>query len=219
MGTRELLVRIDETTDPLENLAKEESIFRQVEQGSLPEVLRFWRNTECLVRGGVKSPRYGWYDEELAAKMGVPVFERSTGGGVVYQDLGNLNWSFFLRTSGAFLSPTVAFNQASKCLVGTLGGLGVPAYFSPPNRIDVSSRKVSGMAARSTVRTLLVHGTLLLNSDLDKLNLLCLPPAASPPVSNLSEWVAGINASSVIEAIVDALETSGFQANFVDGMT
>lgn len=214
-----MLVHFDQSLDPVQNLMREEEVFEQVDNGSLPEMVRFWVNKECLVRGKVRSARYGWYDEELAEKMGIPVLERSTGGGVVYHDLGNLNWSFFLRTFGAFLSPMAAFGQAAKYVVAALGSLGVPGQFSPPNRIDVSSRKVSGMAARSTVHTLLVHGTLLLNSDLDRLNLLCLPPAASPPVSNLSEWVADIDASRVIEAVMVALETSGFQVNIVDSMT
>ncbi len=137
---------------------------------------------------------------------------------MVYHDEGNLNWSFFLRTPGSFQSPTASFDRASKFIIDTLDRLSVRAKFSPPNRIDVSDRKVSGMAARSTVRTLLVHGTLLLNSDLEVLNQLCIPPPGCPPVSNLSEWKSGIDAEAVEKAVVDVLSDSGFRVRIESGI-
>jgi lipoate-protein ligase A len=212
---RELLIYCDKTRNPVDNLAREDVLFERVDSGNIPELVRFWVNSECLVRGKGRSAKYGWYNEELARKMGIPVITRETGGGVVYHDEGNLNWSFFLRSSGAFLSPTAAFDLGSKYMVRALQRLGVRAQFSPPNRIDVSNRKVSGMAAKSSIRTLLVHGTLLLNSDLEKINMLCVPPEGCPPVSNLSEWVEGVEASSVVKALVGVLEESGFHTRMV----
>lgn len=216
MPARELLVYFDKTRDPVENLAHEEQIFKRVDDNKLPELVRFWVNSECLVRGKARSSKYGWYREELAEELKVPVILRETGGGVVYHDRGNLNWSFFLKTSGAFLSPAAAFDQGSKYMVKALGGLGVQAQFFPPNRIDVAGHKVSGMAAKSTVHTLLVHGTLLLDSDLVKLNQLCIPPVDCPPVANISQWVKDIDASKVAEALVHALGDSGFEVKTVD---
>ncbi len=214
--TREILVYFDKDRDPVRNLKREEELFAVAEGRTHPEFVRFWVNSECLVRGKARNVKYGWYKEEVAKEMRVPVIERQTGGGVVYHDLGNLNWSFFLRASGSFLSPTASFDKVSKYVVKALRSFGLRAQFSPPNRIDVSGRKVSGMAARSTVRTLLVHGTLLLNSDLGKLNLLCTPPPGCPPVSNLSEWVHGIDQGKVIKAVVEALEDSGFSVKTID---
>ncbi len=210
MAGREVYAWFDRTRDPVENLVREEELFRRVEARELPELVRIWVNSECLVRGKARSARYGWYDEGLAKEMGVRVVVRSTGGGVVYHDEGNLNWSFFLRTSGAFVSPTKVFDQASGYVIRALGRVGVEASFSPPNRIDVAGRKVSGMAARSTVRTVLVHGTLLLNADLEKLNRLCIPPPNCPPVSNLNEWVKGIDADGLFRSLVRSLEDCGF---------
>jgi lipoate---protein ligase len=207
----DLLVFADRGTDPVANLAREELIFDGVEEGSSPQVLRFWVNSECLVRGRARSPKYGWYRESVAAELGVPVFERATGGGVVYQDLGNLNWSLFLKTSGKLLSPRAVFESASNCVVEALKALGVPAYFSPPNRIDAAGRKVSGMAARSTVHTLLVHGTLLLETDLERLNMVCIPPEGCPPVSNVSEFSKEISVERATGSIVEHLKRSGFR--------
>jgi len=210
LGSRRLLVYLDKTNDPAANLKRESEIFERVDAGSLPEAVRFWVNSPCLVRGPARTPRYGWYNEKLADEMRIPVITRSTGGGVVYHDQGNLNWSFFFRMAGAFLSPGAAFDLGSQHIIRALEGLGVKAIFSAPNRIDVAGRKVSGMAARSTPRTLLVHGTLLLNSDLERLNRLCIPPPGCPPVSNLSEWLKGIDTTTMAKAVLDELAGSSF---------
>ena len=213
---RELLVHFDTTRDPATNLLYETELFAKVDGGALPEVARFWVNSECLVRGEARNAKYGWYREDVATKMEIPVLTRSTGGGVVFHDEGNLNWSFFLRNSGPFLSPTAAFDAGSKYIVKALESQGIHAKFSPPNRIDVSGRKVSGMAARFTVRTMLVHGTLLIDSDLEKLNALCVPPADSPPVSNLTEWSSHISAAAVVDSVTAVLKDSGFHVRIVD---
>jgi len=216
LAERELLVCFDQTRDPAGNLTHETEIFAKVEGGMLPEVVRFWVNSECLVRGEARSKNYGWYREDVAEKMKIPVLTRSTGGGVVYHDEGNLNWSFFLRNSGPFLSPTTAFDAGSRYIVKALQRQGIRAQFSPPNRIEVSGRKVSGMAARFTVRTVLVHGTLLIDSDLEKLNALCIPPAGCPPVSNLTEWARNIDAVTVVDSVASVLQDSGFHVRIVD---
>jgi len=210
------LVVFDQTRDPASNLIRETELFAEVDSGVLPELARFWINSECLVRGEARSAKYGWYREDVAAKMKIPVLTRSTGGGVVYHDEGNLNWSFFLRNSGPFLSPTAAFNTGSRYMVKALERQGIRAEFSPPNRIDVSGRKVSGMAARFSVRTILVHGTLLIDSDLEKLNALCVPPTGCPPVSNLTEWARHIDAATLVDSVVAVLKDSGFRVRIVD---
>jgi lipoate---protein ligase len=212
---RELLVYFDQTRDPIINLKREAELFEEVEGGT-PEVARFWVNSPCLIRGEAKNSRYGWYNEDLAREMGMPVLTRSTGGGVVYHDGGNLNWSLFLRKSDAVLSPQLLFQQASRYVVEALHGFRLKAHFSPPNRIDVSDRKVSGLAARTTRRTQLVHGTLLLDTDLEKLNRLCIPPSGCPPVANLSEWVKGIDAPTFVSTMVGVLKESGFDVRSMD---
>lgn len=208
---RKVRVYFDADHDPARNIALEEELFRRVEDGQQPESIRFWVSSECLVRGRVRSARYGWYHEALARKTGIRVVERATGGGVVYQDEGNLNWSLFVRNSGVLLSPAKMFELASEHMVKALTRLGAEARFAPPNRIDVQGRKVSGLAARSTPRAILVHGTLLLRSDLERLNRLCIPPPGCPPVANLDEWIPGIKAADIVGAVLDVLRDTGFE--------
>lgn len=215
VAAAELLAFVDRETRPDANVASEDRIFGLVEGRRLPEVLRFWKNTECLVKGRAKSQNYGWYNEELAAKLRIPVVERSTGGGVVYNDLGNLNWSLFLRASGEAPSPARLFEEASACVVEALRQGGFDASFSPPNRIDVSGRKVSGMAARSTRTAHLVHGTLLIGTNLERLNSLCVAPRGCPPVSNLKEWL-DVGEEALEEAIIRSLARSKYDVTRVE---
>ncbi|HXY56639.1 MAG TPA: hypothetical protein VEH01_03405 [Nitrososphaerales archaeon] len=216
MQTRDLLVYTDKATDPVSNMKLESEIFEMVDEGEIPEAARFWVNSACLVRGPARTAKHGWYNERLAEDMNIPVVTRSSGGGVVYQDEGNLNWSLFFRTTGSFLAPRTAFELGSRHIIGALETLGVKPIFSPPNRIDVQGNKVSGMAARSTPRALLVHGTLLLNTDLHRLNALCIAPPDCPPVANLSDWVPGINRVKVEEAVIGELVRSGFNTTMVE---
>jgi lipoate---protein ligase len=212
-----ILVLFSRSRDPARNLAREDELLRLAEEGEDAELLRFWINSECLVRGKARNPRYGWYDEALARSLGVKVIERTTGGGVVYHDEGNLNWSFFLKNSGRLLSPTQMFEGVSKYVIGALDELGVPARFAPPNRIDVHGRKVSGMAARSTPKVRLVHGTLLVDSDLERLNRLCIPPAGCPPVANVKEWAGRVDVADVAKAFVKALRDAGAKVGLAKG--
>ncbi len=215
LGKQIRLLR-DLESDPTLNMTREEELFRLVENSERLETVRFWANSDCLVRGKARDARYGWYNEGLAEELGVRVLLRETGGGVVYHDSGNLNWSIFARSEGGFQSPAKLFGEASRYLVEGLLRLGVRAEFSPPNRIDVEGRKVSGLAARSTPRAVLVHGTLLLDSDLERLNRLCIPPKGCPPVANLSQWIDGINAPAVVAAFGEAMKAAGLVVLYED---
>jgi len=218
VARKERQIFVDKETQPAVNVASEDSIFGRVERRELPDVLRFWKNTECLIRGKARNPKYGWYNEELAETLKVPVVERSTGGGVVYNDLGNLNWSFYTEATGVFLAPETLFQRAAVFVVDALRLGGFDARFSRPNRIDVSGKKVSGMAARSTRRAHLVHGTLLIDTDLQRLNRLCIAPPACPPVSNLREWQPESDEEVLEAAIVERLDHSGYEVTKVDSL-
>jgi len=211
----ELRVIVSESTDPAANLSLEAGLFERVERGESSDSLLFYVNSTCLVRGRTRSPSYGWYNEELAQRLGIRVYSRITGGGVVYHDLGNLNWSFILRVKEGFLSPRKVFEEGSKYIVKSLNTLGLEAHYSPPNRIDIANSKISGMAAYSSVKTLLVHGTLLINTDLKLLNRLCIPPPGCPKVTNIREY-APIQIEDAINCIINTLLKAGFKPRFAE---
>lgn len=196
-----LQVVVSATTDPLDNLALEDELLAQVEHGTRDETLRLWVSRECLVRGPHRSSRSGWHHTDRAAALGVPIHERSSGGGTVYHDPGNLNWSFYLRRSAGYFGAAGLFRSCAAVIVEALRPLGIDAAFAAPNRIDACGRKISGLAARASLEAVLVHGTLLVTSDIERLNALCIYPPGCPPVVNLSQLQPGLSVKDVANAI------------------
>lgn len=156
-----------EYTNTYMNLATEEAILRIVGSGTVPSTLRFWRNVNAVVVGyfqGVQSE----VNIKVCQKQGTTIARRMTGGGCVYQDLGNLNYSFFLRKNHPLVPKDTfeVFRFASEGVIWGLKVLGLNAEFKHPNEVQIDGEKVSGMAGCIRWRTVLVHGTLLVNSNL-----------------------------------------------------
>jgi len=194
-------VLISESTDPAVNLALEDDILREVEGGARPDTLRLWVNEECIVRAPRRTRGSGWHDDDVARRLGIPVHFRTTSGGTVYQDHGNLNWSFYLRRAVGYVGARKLFPLCAGVIAEALGELGIEAHFGAPNRIDVEGRKISGMAARASLGAVLVHGTLLVSTDIARLNAVCIPPPGCPPVVRLNDLAPGVTIAAVVRSI------------------
>ncbi len=198
-------ILVTEITDPATNLALDLRLLREVDARTRPETVRLWVNEECLVRGPHRSRSSGWYYEERARKFNVPIHTRTTGGGCVYHDPGNLNWSFYVRHSDGYVGCARLFRSCAAFVIKALNALGIDASFGAPNRIDVAGRKVSGLAARALRNAALVHGTLLIATDLDRVNALCIPPPGCPPVARICDFDSRLTVTNVIDSILRAL--------------
>ena len=212
-----VLIMVD-YIDPHTNLILEDKILDYIARsGNSSTIIRFWRNSECLVAGPRRSRHYGWYREDVAEKMGIRVFTRSTAGGVVFHDLGNLNWSFYLKKqTPTFIPPVAVFKSAASVICDVLKRFKINASFTPPNRIDANGRKISGMAARSSHNATLIHGTLLFNTNLDKLNTLCIPPPGCPPVTNLRDIERRLTIKGFIQGFYEYLKACGYDVMVFD---
>jgi lipoate---protein ligase len=199
-------VLISERTDPRANLALERELLREVDLGLRPQTVRLWIDDECSVRGPHRSRCSGWYREQRARELGIPVYTRSTGGGCVYHDVGNLNWSFYLRRAEGYVGYPRLYRSCAAFITEALGALGLGASFAALNRIDISGRKVSGLAARAVQHATLVHGTLLVSTDLERLEELCIPPPGCPPVARLCDFDSRLTVARVIESLLAALD-------------
>lgn len=147
--------------DPFYNLAFEEYILCNRQEG---DYLLLWQNDNVVVIGQNQNAE-AEVNRSFAEAYQISVVRRATGGGAVYHDLGNLNYSFITDTGNAeeltmerFVSPVVA----------ALKKLGLQAEASGRNDILIEGRKVSGTAQRIVKGRILHHGTLLFDSDLSK---------------------------------------------------
>lgn len=146
------------STDPYYNLAFEEYVLTHRTEG---DYLLLWQNDNTVVVGRNQNTA-----EEINADFveahHIRVVRRGTGGGAVYHDLGNLNYSFI---TDAGEKEKLSFARFTEPVVKALCDLGLPASASGRNDILVDGCKVSGTAQRLSGDRVLHHGTLLFDSD------------------------------------------------------
>lgn len=149
-------------TDPRINLALEEYLLRHVKTDD--PLLLFYINEPSVIIGRNQNTLEE-IDDDYVKENGVHVVRRLSGGGAVYHDLGNLNFSFImndnqdLRKFAKFVDPVVRI----------LNELGVPAGLQNQSDIFVDGKKVSGNAQFSASGRMFSHGTILFDTNLENL--------------------------------------------------
>lgn len=145
-------------TDTAFNLALEEILMKTCPPDDC--IFSLWQSKSAVVVGRFQNT-YAQIQPDYIRQNGVSVVRRITGGGAVYQDLGNVNYSF-IRKDG---NQGFDFKILTKPVISALSSLGVDAAFNSRNDITVNGFKVSGNAVHICGDVVLHHGTLLLNSD------------------------------------------------------
>jgi lipoate-protein ligase A len=150
-----------------ENLALEDYIFRNLEEGE--ETLLLWRNRDCVVIGRYQNPYIECRLGELR-RAGISLARRQSGGGTVWHDEGNLCFTFFGSSRGFSRRNNIEITAEA------LIGLGVPAEIN--RRLDILAEgcKISGSAFRESRGFAFHHGTILIQANLEKLKT-CLGEA------------------------------------------
>ena len=149
------------STDPCFNLAMEEHLLLHHREG---DILMFWRNDDTVVVGCNQNTE-AEINRRYVEEHGVTVVRRTTGGGAVYHDLGNLNYSLITDFSNDGEESLARFLEP---MAAALRALGLPAEVSGRNDITVAGKKVSGNAQRIHEGRILHHGTLLFECDPEK---------------------------------------------------
>lgn len=168
MSTK-LYIAYAEGTDPCRNLAMEEYLLTNCPPDSV--TLYLWQNAHTVVIGRNQNP---WTEcrLQLLQEEGGQLVRRLSGGGAVYHDIGNLNFTFLCREENYDLHKQLSVIQAA-CRYA-----GIDASFSGRNDLLAEGKKFSGNAFYHTKGRCYHHGTLLIRSDLDRLNRYLSPPKA-----------------------------------------
>ena len=148
--------------DPRINLAIEEYLLKTMDVEKEP-VLLFYINQPSIIIGKNQNT-IEEINTDYVEDQGIIVVRRLSGGGAVYHDLGNLNFSFITKDDGDSFMNYKKFTQP---VVDALLKLGVQAELSGRNDILVEGRKVSGNAQFATRGRMYTHGTLLFNTEID----------------------------------------------------
>ncbi|WP_042224582.1 lipoate--protein ligase [Oceanobacillus manasiensis] len=148
-------------TDPMVNLALEEYVLQNF--GENDTYLLFYINKPSIIIGRnqntIEEINTSYVDEN-----GIKVVRRLSGGGAVYHDEGNLNFSFITKDDGNSFQNFAKFTQP---MVEALNKLGVPAELQGRNDLAANGRKISGNAMFSTKGRMFSHGTLMFDSEIE----------------------------------------------------
>lgn len=150
-----------ESNDPFFNLAVEELLLKN----RTGDYLILGINNPSVIIGKHQSP-YKEINTKFVIENNIPVVRRITGGGTVYHDRGNLNFTFIVQSEAG---KQVDFRKYTLPVIQFLSSVGVKATFEGKNDLKVGGFKISGNAEHVHRNRVLHHGTLLFSTSLDML--------------------------------------------------
>ena len=201
-----LLVCRSRGFDPYENLALEEALLHRVGEGEL--ILYLWQNERTVVIGRNQNP---WKEcrTALLSEEGGHLARRLSGGGAVFHDLGNLNFTFLMNEADYDLPRQLTVLERA------CRSLGVPAQRSGRNDLLAEGRKFSGNAFYQHAGKAYHHGTLMVDVDLERVQRYLSPSKAKlaakgvdsvrSRVVNLREFVPTLSVRQLENALIAAL--------------
>ncbi len=195
-----------ENTSPYYNLALERSLFDFVDEDTV--ILYLWQNSHTIVIGKNQNA-YAECKVDEFIKDGGTLARRPSGGGAVYHDLGNLNFSIICNESIA------KEHTYQRIVKEALRFFGIVSEFNGRNDLTVDGKKFSGNAFYVKDDVLCQHGTILINSDFKELSKYLTPDisklernhvkSVESRVVNLSEISDKITVESMKEAMIKAI--------------
>jgi lipoate-protein ligase A len=160
---KKLKIFISNSTNIFQNLALEEYLVTQ----AIDDILLFYLNNDAVVLGKHQNP---WLEVNinLATNNNISIARRLSGGGTVFHDLGNINFSFIRNKDADFVN----FKEHIEPISNALKALGIENSISPRNDIFIGDFKVSGNAehVNNTSKRIIHHGTLLYDANISKLS-------------------------------------------------
>lgn len=146
---------VSENTDPYKNLALENMLYESFDG---EPVLYLWQNEKTVVIGRWQNA-FKEINLEKAKELGIRVARRTTGGGAVYHDLGNLNFTFILSAEEYNIERQLGI------IASGARAFGIDAVATGRNDLTVNGLKFSGNAFKASKDTKLHHGTVLISAD------------------------------------------------------
>ena len=223
-------VLLPERKDPYSNLELEEILFNNFLNKKSNFVFRFWKSTSCCVVG-----RHQYIPNEInidyCRKNNIPIIRRISGGGAVFLDMGCLNYSIIFNKKCKLYSENILhlYKIIITKLIEALSIFNLDLCFIPPNSIYIDNKKISGSAQFHRGNSVLHHGTLLLNSDLETLKKSLTPDKPSVKkrsvkskvvdVTNLFEHINTISENDIIHSILDFFESTMNFEFFIDHLS
>ncbi len=206
---------VTDCTDPYKNLALEEYLTFHIEEDEV--ILYLWQNEHTVVIGRNQNPWKECSVEKIKSD-GCRLARRLSGGGAVYHDLGNINFTFIAR------KPNFDLNKQTNVIMDAMKMLGLDCEKSGRNDLTIDGMKFSGHAKFNSGDYCYHHGTIMMYVDCDALSKYLTVSklklkskgvsSVKSRVTNLRDHVPGITKELVNEALIRS-----FLKNYREGTT
>ena len=166
-----------------ENIALDKKLLEQVGKGKIPPLFRFYNCSDEGVVVGVAQKIEDYVNVEQCEKDGIPVLKRFSGGGTVFIGKGCLVYSVIDKLGGNGLKRfdvSGAYQHFLSVVINKFCRLKIPAEFYKPCDIAVNNRKITGNAQAQKFGAVIVHGSFLINADLEKISKYLKHPEIEP---------------------------------------
>ena len=191
---------INNNTNPYFNLATEEYLFREATE----DIFMLWQDEPCIVVGKNQNTLQEInYDYVTAHQL--PVVRRLSGGGAVFHDLGNINFTFIQSGASHLFNDFKAFTLP---IIDVLQTLGVDAEFSGRNDLLIEGKKFSGNAQYRHKDRVLHHGTLLFSSEIKDLSQALNPKEAKFEGKSVKSVISRV--TNISQHLPEPLELTAF---------
>ncbi len=152
---------LNDNLNPYFNIACEEYILKNFSQ----DCFMLWQNAPSIIVGKHQNT-LAEINQNFVTKNNLPVVRRISGGGTVYHDLGNLNFTFITTAKAERI---VNFQYFTKPIIELLADLGINATLNPRNNIFIEDKKITGTAAHIFKNKVIHHGTLLFSTSIKEI--------------------------------------------------
>ncbi len=200
-------------TNPYFNMAFDEYCLEKL---SIDEPVFFlWQNRPSVIIGANQEV-HTEVNLDYLKENDISLVRRVTGGGAVYHDLGNLNYTIV----GSSDDLERDYPEYTRYMLQALQKLGIPATMSGRNDILVEGKKVSGFAKRVCKNRLMIHGTLMFDVNLEQLTQALCPPESKlqskgiasvrSRVANLCEYLPEITDISIFKQKLESILSNNY---------
>lgn len=206
-----MIYYIFKDTNPYFNIAAEEYLLKN--ENIKDDILILWQNKNTIVIG-CNQNAHAEINIEECNKNGVHVVRRITGGGAVFHDEGNLNFSYILKNN-TDLKPK-DYEKILQPVINALKELGLNAHFSGKNDIEIDNKKISGNSQYIYKNTLLHHGTLLFDVDLSKIKNYLIPNKKKMESKGISSNAARV--TNILPLLSKPITMTEFKSHLVKSL-
>lgn len=205
-----MLYIINNSTDPWFNLALEEVLMK--DKSINDDIVMLWQNDKSVIIGKHQNT-VEEVNQQFADSNNIKIARRTTGGGAVYHDLGNLNYTFI---TNYYNKEEVDFKKFAIPVVKALQSLGLNPELSGRNDILLDGKKISGTALACIGDRFMFHGTLLFDINIDMASKVLTVKAdkieskgiksVKSRITNIKPYLQGSSISDFKEKIISSFE-------------